>query len=1076
MRRDEKAEAAWLIRESDLPSEDPDFLSTIFTIGSGQLCTRGTLGEDGLGAFRGTYMAGVFTRAGYGLNYLMCGPDWLVAFLRIDGHRPACVESHRTLNMKEGILYRTARFEAGSAAVEVREERFALLSRANVLLQRLDVTRVSGDGEVEVVLGIDGDVRNHPAKYYKAGELPNCDGYGLRLSEIAWLQAEPDMLSVTLHSPQGEVMVQCNADVRQIGGPELPVSFSTSDGMAAATFRLPKGGPSAHTYSFGKNCAMSGHRTYGVPQVERETALADSRAFFRDIAEHVEYDDFRRVGAGWREFWQDGDVEIEGDEQAQRAVRFALWSTRIAAPDDGGDSSIGAKNLSGDWYRGAVFWDMEMFQLPLLAAVAPHLARNHVLYRAKRLTAARKLAAQDGYAGARFPWQSYDSGLEEPPVLGGFLYQQVHLNAAVVWGILHYYALTGDQETMLAHGLEVLIELCKYWASRAAKGPDGKYHILRVCGPDETHPLADDNAYTNLMVRHVLRQTLRLVNTLQQTYGPGAAWLDGTDYAQRMENCARFEEELREDYMDLESWRLRDARQENRLLSVERVRELEGLQEELSVTSQAIAAYRLKEMLAETGFDEGLAARWKEIADRLHVPVLEGGVMAQFEGFGDAPEPYARADDKQPKDKTSKQADTLLLFQALPDAFDRDVLAACYRQYAPLCNQTSSLSLCTHAILATRLGRQRDSRRYFECAAGIDLKDATGNTRHGIHGAGEGGIWLAVVHGYGGLTVGREGVAIEPRLPTHWRSLRYRFRTRGQKIEVHVEPDRFAVTNHGEEEVSLRVAGEDRSFPPGVSQTFDHSAAWLDQTLDGVIFDLDGVLVRTDHFHYLAWKELADRLGLAFDEEVNHQLRGVGRTDSLKRIYRHNDRPLPPDPQLEAQCASKNARYVELIGEMTPRDVLPGSIELLTALRAAGVKVAVASASRNAPVVMQRTSLSQHVDALVDGSCVTQSKPSPQGFYIAAQRLRLLPWNCIGVEDAASGIEAIHRAGMVSVGIGPAATGAHLNVADVSELTVEMLRKTSRDSENPTDPYFERNVAKTRHEAAAGYGSVRPTG
>jgi beta-phosphoglucomutase len=208
--------------------------------------------------------------------------------------------------------------------------------------------------------------------------------------------------------------------------------------------------------------------------------------------------------------------------------------------------------------------------------------------------------------------------------------------------------------------------------------------------------------------------------------------------------------------------------------------------------------------------------------------------------------------------------------------------------------------------------------------------------------------------------------------------------------------------------------------------------------LRGVIFDLDGVLVRTDRFHYQAWKELADRLGLPFDEERNHALRGVSREESLRRIY--GDRPLPPPEEFRRQCDAKNDRYVELIGHMTPQDVLPGAVELLDALRSAGIRAAIASASRNCRTVLRRTGLDAHCDAVVDGNDATASKPDPAGFLLAAARLGCPPADCVGVEDAESGIEAIHRAGMPAVGIGEQAAGADLTVGGVHELTVGMLQ------------------------------------
>jgi beta-phosphoglucomutase len=217
------------------------------------------------------------------------------------------------------------------------------------------------------------------------------------------------------------------------------------------------------------------------------------------------------------------------------------------------------------------------------------------------------------------------------------------------------------------------------------------------------------------------------------------------------------------------------------------------------------------------------------------------------------------------------------------------------------------------------------------------------------------------------------------------------------------------------------------------------SASSRATSLRGVIFDLDGVLVTTDGFHYRAWKELADELGLAFDEKVNQRLRGVSRQQSLRNIYDHNRRPLPPDDVFRSHCERKNRRYVELVSGMTPADVLPGALPLLDALRAAGIRSAVASASRNTPLVLERTGLRPHVDAVADGNDTSRSKPDPEVFLVAVKRLGLEPADCLGVEDATAGIEAIHAAGMKAVGIGDQAEGAERVFGSVKEVTVRDL-------------------------------------
>jgi alpha,alpha-trehalose phosphorylase len=271
--------------------------------------------------------------------------------------------------------------------------------------------------------------------------------------------------------------------------------------------------------------------------------------------------------------------------------------------------------------------------------------------------------------------------------------------------------------------------------------------------------------------------------------------------------------------------------------------------------------------------------------------------------------------------------------------------------------------------------------------------------------------------------------------------IQYDFQTDASVIEAVVRPAGVTLVNHGAIAAKVVVGGLAHALAPGVKWTFPHLDAADGRALRAVIFDLDGVIVATDRFHYQAWKALADELNLKFSEKVNHRLRGVSRAESLKIIYRHNRRPLPDEATFEAQCAGKNARYVELVSRMTPADVLPGGKELLGALETAGVRAGLASASRNAGLVLERTGLAGHFDAVIDGGSAAKGKPNPQGFLLAALRLGVAPWDCIGVEDAEAGIDAIHRAGMVALGVGPAAGGADANVAGLREVSVDSLQR-----------------------------------
>ena len=213
------------------------------------------------------------------------------------------------------------------------------------------------------------------------------------------------------------------------------------------------------------------------------------------------------------------------------------------------------------------------------------------------------------------------------------------------------------------------------------------------------------------------------------------------------------------------------------------------------------------------------------------------------------------------------------------------------------------------------------------------------------------------------------------------------------------------------------------------------------RVLRAVIFDLDGVLVTTDHFHYRGWKRLTEELGMHFSPQDNHLLRGVSRAESLKIIYRINDRPLPDDEEFTQQMTRKNGYYVEFISQMTPRDVLPGSVELLDSLREEGIARAIASSSRNAGLVLERTGLAAYMEAVSDGNSIAASKPDPEVFLRGAALLGIPPWNCVGVEDAAAGVASIRRAGMVSLGVGEQAREADAVVGGIAEVTLAMLRE-----------------------------------
>lgn len=183
------------------------------------------------------------------------------------------------------------------------------------------------------------------------------------------------------------------------------------------------------------------------------------------------------------------------------------------------------------------------------------------------------------------------------------------------------------------------------------------------------------------------------------------------------------------------------------------------------------------------------------------------------------------------------------------------------------------------------------------------------------------------------------------------------------------------------------------------------------------IFDLDGVITDTAELHYVAWRALALDLGIAFDEVHNEQLKGLSRMDSLERILAMGQKQFGTQEKLQ-MAERKNAHYMALVEKMTPADLLPGALAALHAVKATGSCVALASASKNAMLVLDRLGIAQAFDHVVDSNYIQNSKPHPEVFLAAAKALAVAPQDCVGIEDAVAGVQALRAAGMFAVGVG----------------------------------------------------------
>lgn len=445
-------------------------------------------------------------------------------------------------------------------------------------------------------------------------------------------------------------------------------------------------------------------------------------------------------------------------------------------------------------------------------------------------------------------------------------------------------------------------------------------------------------------------------------------------------------------------------------------------------------------------------ASWKEAADRMYVPYdAKTGIYPQDDSFLDKaewdfantpPGNYPLLLHYHPlviyRHRVLKQPDLVLAQFLLSGEFSLAEKIRNFKFYEPLTTGDSSLSHCIQSIMACEIGDTDKAMAYFNKTARMDIADVHGNTCDGIHTAAMAGSWMSVVYGFAGFRDFGGKWSFNPRLPEGWKGLSFSLKLSGSVLDVQLGRSTAAYSLRRGDILALRHRNEEFTLTRGERKEFS-----LSPRLRAVLFDLDGVITDTAELHYKAWKHIATQCGLEFDRDVNERLRGVSRDESFEIILSHNGRTLSDDEK-QKRIAEKNAFYVSLLGTLGQNDVLPGIKPLLDSLRERGIKIVLASASRNAPLVLRRLALADAFDAVADVDGVRMSKPEPDIFLRGAELASAWPTDCVGVEDAQAGIEAIRKAGMKAVAVGDSLVGADAKVSGTAELSLSLLESCFR--------------------------------
>jgi beta-phosphoglucomutase len=975
----------WRIREVAFDPAMAARNETVFSLGNGHLGIRGTLEEDAGNVTHGTYVNGFFEEAPivYGETAHGYARHHQVLLDVADGTRIQLFVDDEPFDLASGrveLHERTLDLRAGSLARTVRWRSPAghlveVTTRRLVSLRRPDIAAIEF---VVALLEGNASLRVESAIDARArsGGPSDDPRVGTPLPEGALATIEREA------SGTWGAVVQRTQVTRQriVAAMDHRVSV---DGPAAAALKVTSAvGEERVACQVGVDAAP-GTRLQVTKLLAyatsldgpEETLLARARGSIASAIDGGFAALLDEQRAELDRFWEGSDVEIDGDDALQQGVRFNLFSLFQAAGRDG-RTSLAAKGLTGKGYDGHYFWDAEIFAQPFFVYTQPEIARALLRYRCGTLDKARARASEVSQRGALYPWRTI--GGEEASAYFPAGTAQYHIDADIAYAFAKYVRATGDRTLLEEGGAEVVFETARLWADLGAYIPawNGAFCLNAVTGPDEYTAIVDNDCYTNMMAREHLRYASDLAGRLA-------------------EEAPAFYEELA----------LR-----------------------LALTPDEVA-------------------EWRRAADLMRIPRDEAlGIHAQDDTFlarevwdfaGTPASLYPLLLHFHPlviyRHQVLKQPDVVLAQVLLGQEFTLSEKKRNFDYYDPLTTGDSSLSPCIQSVAAAELGYGDLAHAYFMKTARMDLDDVNGNVSHGVHIAAMAGSWVSLVYGFAGFRDDGGRAAFAPRLPGAWDRLRFCMRIRGSRLQVTVRPHEVTYGLLAGDPLEIEHFGRPLRLVAGEPVTVS-----LEPRLQLVIFDLDGVITDTAEHHYRAWQRLAGEISVPFDRELNERLKGVSRMESLEIILENAGRSASLADRVRL-ADRKNAYFRELIANIGPDDLLPGMRELLTALRDRGVKRAIASMSHNAPDVIRGLGIGPLLDLVVDPATLVKGKPDPEIFLTAAEQLGIRPEDCVGIEDAPAGVEAIKAARMRAVGVGADLASADVAVTSTAEITAEML-------------------------------------
>lgn len=700
---------------------------------------------------RGMFLSGAFNKAYEGeVTELVNCPDVTWFGLEIDGEKiypeRSCLKSfERKLDIFSGELVIHYVFDLGEKGeVLVENRRFASMAQTNLFAQSLRVQFLDGrNRQVKIKTGINGQMTNSGVSHFHTSTARVYD------KEIMEIRSELENSTVT-------EAVGCKV----VCGVQEEKEFNLKRRSVYGTYVVT---PEDKEVIFEK-VTFADQGEDGITTEERKQALATALKKGYDVL-------LEEQQAKMKEFWDVTRVHVDGMSEAEEAaVCFAQYHILGMTPWHTNESSIAAKGLTGEGYKGHVFWDTEIFLFPMLLYGYPKEAKRLLEFRYRGLDGARKKAKDYGFEGAMFPWEAARTGEEETPLYAALNIhtgkankvwsgiKEYHVTADIAYAVEQYYESTGDDRFMEDCGYEIVFEAARFWVS-CAKWDEKrqKYGIYDVIGPDEYTEHVDNNAYTNYMAVYCVKMAL--------------------NYAEK--------------------------------LKVENVEVFKSLNQKLKLEKDL--------------------QKWKEFQEKMYLPVPnKDGIIPQDDSFLSKPcleniEKYKESQIKQSvlldysreevvNMQVLKQADVVMLLNLFPKLFDEETVRKNVLFYENRTIHDSSLSYCAHAQACAAIGAMDLAWEFFRKCLVVDINENPHDSTDGVHSASLGGIWNCLIFGFAGVHYEKGVLYLTPNLPKQWKTMEFYMYIEGVKVHFTVGRDNITLNCEKKEGRKIRVKAENKEY------------------------------------------------------------------------------------------------------------------------------------------------------------------------------------------------------------------------------------------------------------------------